>query len=434
MLEIELKAQADKFQIEKLENHNLQGLLSEYELSLESKEKENSQLKEQIQNQEPVVTLHLEEFEKTVKERLLSVGLTQELEGFEGAKFGTNAAFFKFLLDTIESLFDKKGEVLNSDVQQKIELYDSLVGQNKTLENKIEELLAKNRELSKIEESTRLKNVEFEGKIEWAKLVEAENKKYEELVMVLREDLEKKREMLDDIQNSQTFFTQLDSLNRSSQLNKGLENQGRTGPTDHQATLADVRTLLEKFRNDYKFLFDCYTSLKHKMDTLYDEGRLNLANDRASLVEDQSFANSASMALEENPNHNTGFSTLDNLTSKDEYALEAERAKLQSLTQARGFDSGLELRLLASYLFGWQISIASESDSIHRIKTFSVRRNEYEMVVQWDQQSSKIVGVKFNSNLSELLEKNTFFLELIEQEPDNWLKIMRNIDLLITVN
>lgn len=55
------------------------------------------------------------------------------------------------------------------------------------------------------------------------------------------------------------------------------------------------------------------------------------------------------------------------------------------------------------------------------------------MTVSWDYQASKIVGVKFNDGLSDLLSANTFFLELLDQEPDNWLKIMRNIDLLITI-
>jgi hypothetical protein len=42
----------------------------------------------------------------------------------------------------------------------------------------------------------------LEGKVEWITIVEAENKKYEELLAILREDIDKKKEIIKDMQNS----------------------------------------------------------------------------------------------------------------------------------------------------------------------------------------------------------------------------------------
>ena len=84
-------------------------------------------------------------------------------------------------------------------------------------------------------------------------MVEAENKKYEELITVLKEDMEKKKEIIQDMQNSQTFYNQLNTFNSSSGF--GAQNLTLNASQNHEATLADTRALLEKFRNDYKYLF-----------------------------------------------------------------------------------------------------------------------------------------------------------------------------------
>lgn len=94
------------------------------------------------------------------------------------------------------------------------------------------------------------------------------------------------------MENSQSFYEQLSSFNRS-----GLDLSLRESEK-HETTLADTRALLEKFRNDYKFLYSSYSNLKAKMDKLYQDGHLDLTQSNGLLQESNVQGDSGVMAVE----------------------------------------------------------------------------------------------------------------------------------------
>lgn len=229
-----------------------QEIVDQLKISSSNKDSEIEALTMKLEDVKKLADYNQAQFDKEVIAKASELGVS-----ITSTSYRTNAEFFKFLLSELHTKMAENNELISKETQDKLKLLRELEDENKSLKSALEARGTDLQNERKANSELKEKLATSEARIEWCETVNVENENYRKVVDALREDLQKKESVISDLEQSTDFFN---TGTRSFEEKKRAFFEGKP------LLVADIRELLEKFRNDYEFILESYRSLSKKYE------------------------------------------------------------------------------------------------------------------------------------------------------------------------